>query len=434
VNYKEAMDYIVSTNQYGSVPGLDNTRELLNRLDNPQDKLQFIHIGGTNGKGSTAAYISEILLESGYDVGRYISPTIIEYRERIQISNDDLWSYISEKAVAGYISKIKDKIGEMIEDGLPHPTSFEIETAMAFLEFVDKKCDFVVLEVGLGGRLDATNVIKNTVCAVLTSISIDHTQFLGDTLEKIAKEKAGIIKENSKVVSYEQKMDVLDVIKDACKDKNAPLSIANFSKLSNIKHSLEGVTFDYTVDSHFLFEKVRIRMLGENQPKNAALAMEVAIVLKKSGYAISKETIIKGIEKTLWRGRFDVLCKNPIFVVDGAHNKEAAGSLRDSLQLYFSGKRLIYIMGILSDKDYDGILEQTAVLADVIFTITPNNIRALPSEKLAEHARKCCSEVIDAQTIENGVKLAFEAVREGGVIVAFGSLSFLGEAFEIIGS
>lgn len=434
--YESAMEYIKETEQYGSVLGLEGIAELLKRLSNPHDKLKFIHVAGTNGKGSVSAYISSILAVGGYKVGRYVSPVIRHYCERIQISERKIFTdcdtenceteeiqtaCIAEDKVAYYLGRIKDTADIMVLVGHPHPTVFEIETAMSFLYFVDCNCDIVVLEVGLGGRLDATNVIKTTVCSVFTSISMDHMQFLGDTLEKIACEKAGIIKESVPVVSYEQEEEAGKVIRITAEEKHAELTCMSLNQIQNIKHSFDRITFDYKE-----FENLQLTLLGENQVKNAALAVEIAKVLIQEGYHINKYQIAVGLKLTKWFGRFEMILKNPYFFIDGAHNEDAAKSLAKSIRIYFQNRRLIYILGVFADKDYGKILQYTAPYADMIITITPDNPRALPSGQLAEAAGKFCNHVINGNTIEEALEIAVESAEAEDVILAFGSLSFLG--------
>lgn len=438
MTYEEALSYVEAANQYVGAFGLDSTIELLKRLGNPEKRLKFIHIGGTNGKGSTAAYISTILAQAGCRVGRYISPTIFEYRERIQITKRQAekidTNYITEEAVAKHITSIQGAITRMQNEGLAHPTPFELETAMAFLEFADQACDIVVLEVGLGGRLDATNVIQNVECAVLTSISRDHMQFLGDTLEKITLEKAGIIKPACAVVAYdfplaatkEQKKEnkIIPVIEQVCKQQNASLKNADFNQIREERHSLEGIFFSYKQ-----YKDLFTPILGENQVKNAALAVEVIESLQEKGYAISQKDIYEGIKQTVWAGRFDVIQKEPLYIVDGAHNEDAAHSLAKSIEIYLKGKKLLYIMGVLADKEYDAILQQVAYYAKEIITITPNNERALPSKELCQIAKQYCSNVKEGGTIEQALNLAKTKEKEYDAVLIFGSLYYLEQVY-----
>lgn len=439
MTYEEAMDYMEQAAGYGSVLGLENTEELLGRLGNPEAGLRFVHVAGTNGKGSTAAFISSILAEAGYRVGRYVSPVIFEYRERIQIQTKEAVEYITKEEAAWCISQIREVIEGMICGGFAHPTPFEIETAMAFMEFRKQDCDIVVLEVGLGGRLDATNVIRNVECAVITAIGMDHMQFLGDTLGEIACEKAGIIKEGCRVVTYDQSFDSDykeyvqyigngktpgDVIRETCLKYGNELASADFSRIRNVHHARSGIVFDYKGRTG-----LRLTLLGECQPWNAATALETADVLADMGYSIKEEHIYHGLEKTVWRGRFDLILENPPVIVDGAHNEAAARSLAASIRLYLSGRDITYVMGVLADKDYDTILRYTAPYARRIITITPDSPRALPSGKLKEAALKYHNMVEDGGTVQEGLLLAEKYGGDNAAVLVFGSLSFLGQVY-----
>lgn len=443
MTYQEAMLYIDASGKYGSVLGLENIKKLLEKLRNPQEQLNMIHIAGTNGKGSTASYISHILAAAGYKIGRYISPVIFEYRECIQIvelnADTITTNYISEQEVANQVQKIKIAIDEMLEEGDTHPTTFEIETVMSFLYFLEQDCQVVVLEVGMGGRLDATNVIKNSLCSVLTSISMDHMQFLGETLEKITIEKAGIFKESGLAVCYDYQKDkigkkeegeiISKTIDSIAKEKESNLIYADFSKIKNEIHSLDGITFSYKE-----YDDIKLNLLGENQVKNAALAVEVIEQLNqyhKLQKNITKEHIYQGLERTQWKGRFSVVSKEPLMIVDGAHNEGAAKSLLHSLELYLQRQKCIFVIGVFADKEYDKVLQITSEKADTIITIRSNHVRALSSEELADCAKKYCNHVIDGKTVKNGLQIACEISKEQPIIT-FGSLSFIKEVYEFI--
>lgn len=436
MNYQEALSWIEESKKYGSVLGLTTIKELLDRLGNPEKKLRFIHIAGTNGKGSTGAFISSILAEEGYVIGRYISPIVFDYREKIQIQMKHSSHYISEEEITSAIRKIVSAVNQMCLDGFAHPTVFEIETAMAFLEFVDHKCDYVVLEVGLGGRYDATNVIQNVICAVITSISMDHMNFLGDSLEKITYEKAGIIKEGCKVVAYDQNWnsdyperkrhlnngkDPNTVIREVSNEMGAVCEFTDFMQIKDVSHSLSGITFHYRN-----FSNLHISLLGDCQVYNAVLAIDAIRAL-----GICKEdSIRKGLECTRWNGRFEMVSSSPLIIIDGAHNEGAARSLEKSIQTYLSGKRLVFVVGVLADKEYDTILKYTAHYAEYIITVTPtDHERALDSAILKEKALQYCDNVVDGQTIQKGLELALQMKGIDGILV-FGSLSFLGEVKE----
>ena len=426
MTYEEARTYIEASNQYGYELTLESVTELLLRLGNPQDKVKVIHVAGTNGKGSTTAYLASILATQGYKVGRYISPAVFSYRERIQISAKDskeayATEYITKRGIIDAITLIKQTCEAMVEEGWSHPTSFEVETAMAFLYFHWQAVDFAVIEVGLGGRLDATNVMKRPACCVITSISLDHMQYLGDTLAKITKEKAGIIKDQVPVVTCNTQPEVTQVLYEAAQEHNAPLTMVDAS-IARLKDFLPGKTvFEY------LGQEYEIALLGKHQITNAVLAIAVIEVLSNQGYPVAIQSVIQGLACTSWRGRFEIIARDPYFVIDGAHNEDAALKLVENIRGYFLGRRIIYIMGVFADKDYPRILELTAPLADQIITLTSNNSRALSSSLLAKEAQKYCPMVFDAKTIEQAVRLAYEVAKEEDVILAFGSLSFLGE-------
>lgn len=419
MDYTEARVYLENVTKYGSVLGLENMKELLNRLSNPQDELKFIHIAGTNGKGSVLAYVSTVLTEAGYCVGRYISPTLFSYRERIQVNGE----YIEKDSLARWVSKIRDAIETMVQERKTHPTVFEIETALSFLYFKEKKCDFVVLETGMGGLLDATNVVKTTVAEIMVSISLDHLGVLGNNLREIAQNKAGIIKPETVVITAEQEKEAMEVLASVCQEKKCNLYIAEKKDIRNIHYGYDGQTFDYKQ-----YQKLEISLAGSYQILNAALAVEALERIKMLGYKISEEQLRRGLKKATWKGRFTILQKNPVFVIDGAHNRDAAKVLRQSIDLYFADKKIFYIMGMFKDKEYEEVLRQTADRAEYIFTIeTPNNVRALPAEELAQAAKKYNSNVEAADTIEEAVEKALAIADKEDVIIAFGSLSFLGQ-------
>lgn len=436
MTYKEAALFLKNAEKYGSVLGLDSMKRLLAGLGNPQDKLKFVHIAGTNGKGSTAAFISNILAVAGHCTGRYISPSVFGYLEKIQVCQADRKNkelsvrtqYIREEEIGGYIEKISRVCDNIVSENLPHPTVFEIETAMAMLHFVAKQCDIVVLEVGLGGRLDATNVITTTLCSVITAVSMDHMDVLGNTIEEIAAQKAGIIKPGVPVVSYEQDHKAIKVIEDVARLNNSTLIMADFKKITVKKYCYEATEFSYEN-----YKDLKIKLLGENQVKNASVALLAANVLKEKGYFITDEHIKLGLLSTSWRGRFEIIKDRPLFLIDGAHNEDAAYALANNLKLYFKDRNIYFILGVLADKDYDGILRHTARFATAIYTITPNNKRGLDSGILAKEASKYNKEVTNAVTVANAISLVYQAAGKEDVIIAFGSLSYLKEIYQELG-
>ncbi|MDR3891570.1 MAG: folylpolyglutamate synthase/dihydrofolate synthase family protein [Blautia sp.] len=419
MNYEEARVYLDEVSKYGSVLGLDNMRELLGRLGNPQDDLKFIHISGTNGKGSALSYMSTILSGAGFRTGRYISPTLYAYRERIQVDG----VMIDRESLAALVTVVKEAVDAMEAENKGNPTVFEVETALSFLYFKEQKCDIVVLETGLGGTLDATNVVKTTVMEMISSIGMDHMEFLGGTLQEIAENKAGIIKPHTWVVSAEQDPKAAEVIKRVCREKDCKLSVVDPDAFQDVHYGYEKQTFTYKN-----WKDVEITLAGTYQVTNAALALEAVEALRKLGYSLTEEQVRKGMKAAFWRGRFSVIHKNPVVVIDGAHNPAAAKVLKDSLETYFQGKNLHFIMGVFADKDYQSVIEMTAPLAKHIITIeTPGNPRALSAVKLKEAVEKVNPSVEAAGSIREAVEKSMKNTQKDDVIAAFGSLSFLGE-------
>ena len=417
MTYKEARVYLDEMSKYGSVLGLDTIRGLLRELGNPQDDLKFIHIAGTNGKGSVLAYTSTVLSEAGYRIGRYVSPTVVSYLERIQVDGE----WIPEERFASLTECVRDAIARMEAAGEHSPTVFEAETAIAFLYFREMKCDLVVLEAGLGGELDATNIVKNTVCAVFTSISRDHLGVIGSTLEEIAENKAGIIKPGCAVVSARQTECVRAVLQARADSLGTEFTEAGSAEI--ISEDYRGIRFSYKE-----FQDLYSPLAGKSQLLNAAAALEVIRTLRRIGYRISGEDIRQGIGKTAWPGRFTCVMENPVFLLDGAHNEEAALRLRESVESYFPGRRLVFIMGVFRDKEYEKIAEIMCPLASSVYTVSlPDRKRTLPAEKLARTVGRHCSRVSAEESVGQAVKKALTEAESEDVILAFGSLSYLGQ-------
>ena len=454
MNYSEAREYLKNVNKLGSILGLNTIKELLKRLGNPQNELKVVHIAGTNGKGSIMTFVQNILMESGYKVGRYCSPAVFNEREIIRINDE----YISEEQSADLLTRIKEKCDSMYSEGLPHPTSFEIETAEALMFFKEQNCDIALIECGMGGETDATNVFETVLCSVIATISLDHTQFLGSTIEEITKVKSGIIKENCPVVMSKQTGEAENVIKQVCKQKNSELIIPTEHDFENVE--IDGLTTKVTYKASNNKEYIlNLQALGTYQIKNAKTAVEVALVLDKaltektnicdesdnnnstgmknninnSGNTIEKN-IKKGIEKTVWPGRMEVISKEPLIIIDGAHNPGAVLELRKTLDLYFTNKRITFIMGVLSDKDFSKEAEIIADRAERIITITPNNSRGLDGHKLAETLVKYNHNVQVADSLKQAAEESIYTIKENraDMILAFGSLSYLGELKQVV--
>lgn len=437
MEYQEARRFVEQAREKAGEMGLEAIREMLNRLGNPQNKLKIVHVGGTNGKGSISTYIAHALAASGYKVGRYVSPTIRHYLERIQTleycDNKPRIENIPKNVYVELVGRAKDVYVQMEEDGCTLPSDFELETVLCFLYCLREGCHVLILEVGMGGRIDATNVVENPLCSVFASISMDHMQVLGASLEEIAKEKAGIMKENSRAVAYDyqswsRERDMEDKIspvlrKEANRHK-LQLSFADFQQIRDEKHQLEGISFSYKQ-----YEKLSTPLLGENQPKNAAVAIEAIEVLKGLGYRITEEKLRLGFASARWEGRFQLVHSKPYVIVDGAHNEDAARSLSKTVDLYLAHKCLACVMGILADKEYHKVLAYMAPKFEKIVTITPDNPRALSGKDLALAAKEYCGQVKEATS----VKEAIESLSEDGeydVILIFGSLYFLHQVYE----
>ena len=454
MNYSEAREYLKNVNKLGSILGLNTIKELLKRLGNPQNELKVVHIAGTNGKGSIMTFVQNILMESGYKVGRYCSPAVFNEREIIRINDE----YISEEQSADLLTRIKEKCDSMYSEGLPHPTSFEIETAEALMFFKEQNCDIALIECGMGGETDATNVFEKVLCSVIATISLDHTQFLGSTIEEITKVKSGIIKENCPVVMSKQTGEAESVIKKVCKQNNSKLIIPNEQEFENVE--IDGLTTKVTYKASNNKEYIlNLQALGTYQIKNAKTAVEVALVLDKAltektnicdesdknnstgmknninnrGNTIEKN-IKKSIEKTVWPGRMEVISKEPLIIIDGAHNPGAVLELRKTLDLYFTNKRITFIMGVLSDKDFSKEAEIIADRAERIITITPNNSRGLDGHKLAETLVKYNHNVQVADSLKQAAEESIDTIKENraDMILAFGSLSYLGELKQVV--
>ncbi|MFQ9514866.1 MAG: bifunctional folylpolyglutamate synthase/dihydrofolate synthase [Eubacterium sp.] len=426
MDYKEAKDYLNKVNKFGSVLGLDSIRNLLLRLGNPHMDLKAVHVAGTNGKGSTITFLQSILMEAGYKVGRYSSPAVFDDREIIRINDD----YIDKGSLADIITVIKEKCNEMVNEGMAHPTPFEIETAMAFLYFKEKKCDIVLVECGMGGETDATNVFDKVLCSVITTISLDHMQFLGNTIKQITGVKAGIIKENCPVVMSYQSKEAMDVVQAAATVKKS--LFCETKEPYHIKIENYKTYFEYRASNNSEYH-IELSTMGTYQIVNSTTAIETALILEKQGFVL-EEYIECGLEKAFWSGRLEIVSQVPFMVIDGAHNPGAVKELKQSIDLYFTNKRITFIMGVLADKDFSSEAEIIAGCAEKIITVTPDHARALDGKQLAETLRTYNDNVQCAHSIEEAVQLAKGTIDDNvsDMILAFGSLSYLGKLKSII--
>ena len=422
MNYEESLRYIADTHKFGIKLGLDSTGKLLELLGNPQDSLNVIHVAGTNGKGSVCSFISNILKEEGYKVGLYTSPYLETFTERIRVNGEN----IPKEDVARIITLIKEKIDIMISEGYSSPTEFEIVTAMAFYYYNEQKMDYVVLEVGLGGRYDSTNIIKNPLVSVIVSISLDHIGILGDTIGKIAYEKAGIIKENGTAIVYKQVKEAEDVIKAVCKEKNADYIEVSFNDINVKKSDIYSQVYDCTIMDE-KFDNIEIKLIGEHQVNNSIVALNVVKFLRDNkNVKISNESIKNGLLTTKWPGRIEKIMENPMFIIDGAHNEDGAKSLRKSLEKNFPDKKLTLLIGMLADKDIDSVLKILMPKFNKVITTTPHNHRAINSEELKNRISMYVEDVISIENIEDAVKYTLDNAKEDEVIISAGSLYMIG--------
>lgn len=411
MTYDEALAYIHSVSWRGSRLGLSRTYELLRRLGDPQKKLKFVHVAGTNGKGSTCACIESILRHAGYKTGLYTSPYITRFNERIRICGED----IPDEALCRLTEQVR-RAAEEMED---RPTEFEFITALGFLYFSQERCDVVVLEVGLGGELDSTNVIDAPEVAVITAIGLDHTKELGPTLSDIASAKAGIIKNGCSVVMYGAEPEADEVIRNVCREKGCTLYTPDFMEIKGLKSDLESCTFSYGE-----LKDIRLPLAGRYQAKNAVTAITAIKALRQNGWKISDADIKEGLRNVRWQGRFELLRREPVFILDGSHNPHGMAATAESLRENFGDKKIVFLSGVMADKDVLGMIRLIAPMAKCVVTVTPNNPRALPAEEYAALLRENGIEAETENSIEDGVKRAVSLAGADGVVCALGSLYF----------
>ncbi len=421
MTYEEALEYIHGAHRFGKKLGLHNICMLLGLMGDPHKKLRFVHVAGTNGKGSTSAFIGSILSEAGYRTGIYTSPYIQRFTERIRIGSEE----ISKQELAELTAFVKCNAEKMLGMGGNYPTEFEIITAIAFEYYYRKQCDIVVLEVGLGGRFDSTNVIDVPDVAVITTISMDHTERLGKTLAEIAFEKAGIIKPDGDVLTYSQDREAEQVFENVCAERGARLFKTDFSNIALHEFGVDGQVFSFGG-----FDRLKIGLLGKHQTRNAAVAVDAVTLLRKKGYNTSEADIRRGLANTKWPGRLELLSKDPVLIIDGAHNPEAASVLKQALDDYFPGKPRTLIMGVAADKDYQSMIKMLLPGARRLIAVTTLSDRALPADQLANYASCYCNDVSISDTIEEAVRISMKNMEPEEIICAFGSLYYIGAVRE----
>ncbi len=415
MNFSEALDFIHATSWQGSRLGLARIEELMTLLGNPQKQLRFIHVAGTNGKGSVCAMLSEILARAGYTTGLYTSPHLFRVNERMKVNGAD----ISDEELTHLAEQVAPVVAQM-EDS---PTEFERITAMALLYFQKKHCDVVVLEVGLGGRLDSTNVIDAPDAAIITNIALEHTEVLGDTLTKIAGEKSGIIKPGADVILSAQSAEVEAVVRRTCEERGCALRVTDPDAEKLNACDLSGQTLDYRDR-----KELRLRLLGDYQYKNVSVALDTVDVLNARGYKIPESAVRAGLSEVLWPGRFEVLQQNPLVLVDGAHNPDGVSELVRCLSAYLPHRKMTLVMGVMADKDYADMIRMMAPFATEFVAVTPESERALPAEDLRTKIETLTG--VPARCggdVKSGLALAMSGKDPEDIVCAFGSLYQVGE-------
>ncbi len=423
MNFQEALDFIHGTNKFSIKLGLDNVNNLLSRMGKPQDALQYIHVAGTNGKGSTSSYMNQMLMAAGYKVGLYTSPFLEVFNERMRVNNEN----IPDALLAEITTEVKVFIDQMVVEGLNHPTEFEIVTAIAFEYFKREAVDIVVLEVGMGGRLDSTNVISTPLISVITPVDLDHVEYLGDTIEKVAAEKAGIIKPNGIAVVHLQVPEAMAVVEAACLQTETKLIPAPTTEIQVLEVSDHGTTFELQG------ERYTIAMLGEHQTRNATVALTAIKALNETTrFKVSNEAIHTGLSRAIWPGRMEIMRREPLVLIDGAHNLHGAKGLSKAVKTLFEGRHIVAVVGILGDKDVSGMLSEMIPLCHTVICTEPDNPRKMTADKLKVQVSAFGVETYVAPVIAEAYEKALSLAKSDSVIVLFGSLYMIGAARTVI--
>ena len=399
MNYKEAVEYIHKISWTGSRPGLSRVEELCNALGNPQDKLKFIHVAGTNGKGSFCSMLEGILRRAGYKTGLYTSPYVRYFNERMAING----KMIEDEKLAEIVSYVRE-FAEKMED---KPTEFELICAIAFEYFYREKCDVVVLEVGMGGRLDATNIINTVVLSFITGIALDHTAFLGSTIPEIAREKAGIIKKNTPVIYGGEDKEAEKVIRETAEKTDAEFSVVDRSTLSVKEYKIDGTTFDYDG-----FCNLKLSLLGSYQPYNAASVITAVKKLRSLGMEIPDEAIREGLANAVWHARFEVISSSPLVIFDGGHNPEGVDAAIKSVKKYFADEKINVLTAVMADKDYEYIAKRIGEVAKRVYTVRADNPRALSAEEYARTFTELGISATPCKSVADGVEKLIKAGKE----------------------
>jgi dihydrofolate synthase/folylpolyglutamate synthase len=434
MNYEQAREYIVNTGKIGMNMGTSRTKRILELIGNPHEKLKCIHITGTNGKGSITAMITKILMESGYKIGMYTSPFLEEYEERFQINGVN----ISKDDLADLITRLSVVVDKVIAEGYPHPSEFEIGTCAMFLYFYEKKVDYAIVEVGLGGTRDSTNVL-HPILSIIASISLDHMHIIGNTIEDIAREKSGIIKQGAPVIVYPQTRESLEIIKDVCREKSSNLILVPSECAEYVQGQEKlnsGFSGRYTQKISVVTDEdsydINLSLLGKHQILNCATAIFAAEELRRQGLNITKENILNALSKVEWHGRLEVMGREPLVVIDGAHNIDGISKLSESVDRYFEYKNMVLILGILADKEVEKMVSVIAPKASRIITVTPNSHRAKAGNELSQVIAKFNRNVEHADEYEEAYNKALSYCSPQDLLLISGSLYMIGDMRKII--
>ena len=420
MNYKQSLEYIHSISWTFCKPGLDRIRKLCSRLGDPQKGMKFIHVAGTNGKGSFCSMMSSILIADGYKTGLFTSPYIRFFNERMQINGEP----ITDNELAEITTQVRP-IAESMNDS---PTEFELITAVAFVYFKKHNCDVVVLEAGMGGKLDSTNIIEESLLSVITGVALDHTAFLGETVEKIAAEKAGIIKSLCPILFGGTDASASEVIKNIAHERNSKYHIVDYSKLFVQKSTLAGTNFDF--DGR---KDMQISLLGLYQARNAAVVLTAIDILKRNGFDISEQAVLEGLSNAKWQARFEIIKKEPLVIFDGAHNAQGIDSAVDSIKYYFNNEKVCVLTGVLKDKDYKYIASRIATISNRVFTMTPNNPRALSAKEYASTLTDEGVKATACDTLEQAYSTAVDEAKKLNVpLICLGSLYTYSELIDVM--
>ena len=428
MDYKEAVSFIENLKGHDTDSNFIVMKELMHRLGNKHKNIKAVHVAGTNGKGSTCSMLASVLKKAGFKTGLFISPHLVKYTERFSINGIDM----SACDFIKYVENIKNVVEEMKKSGFEEPSFFEALTAIGFCYFYDNNCDIVILEVGLGGRLDATNIIEKPLVSVITSISLDHTEILGDTVEKITQEKCGIIKYKAPVVLYIQQSVVYNIVKDCCFMKDCELFCPQNIQVQIIKNDVFGSIFNVETE-YFKYENLEIKLAGEHQIKNCILVLTIVYALGKYGFSINKNNIYDGLKEAVWPGRLEVIDKLPLTIIDGAHNYDGIHILSETIKKLSENKKITLLMGVLKDKDYEKMAYELMPLVNKIVVTEPDYYRALDCNILFDIAKTFSNDVFVSKNLLEAYNISRNITDKDDIVICCGSLYLIGDLKKLLG-